>query len=416
MSLLFYNLFLFVYESSIRIAALFNQKARKWVEGRRDILNVIKSTLPHHEERIWMHCSSLGEFEQGRPLLEELKKQYPKYKIVLTFFSPSGYEVRKDYELADYVFYLPMDGFRASSKFIRLVNPALAVFVKYEFWYYYLKCLDKSSIPTILIAASFRKDQHFFKWYGGLFRLMLTFFDYLFVVDDASQRLLAGTGITNQVIVAGDTRYDRVVEIAKAAKMFPLIEQFMGSTKLLIAGSTWPDDEHLLMQCMDVLPSDWKVVIAPHEVDEAHIQQISALFPKDAVRYSQLDQNSAASRRILVIDNIGMLASCYHYGSVAYIGGGFQKGGIHNTLEPAVFGLPVIFGPVYRKFIEANLLVDHQFAFPISNASECRKVLEELPAEPSRLSALQFAIRLYVKKNIGATGRIIDRINSERFL
>ena len=412
---LLYNLFLFIYELAIRIASLFNDKARKWVHGRRDILNVIKTVLPHDEKRIWVHCSSLGEFEQGRPLIEALKQQYPGYKILVTFFSPSGYEVRKDYELADYVFYLPMDGFRTSSKFVKAVNPSLAVFVKYEFWYYYLKCLHKSSIPTVLIAAVFRPDQHFFKWYGGMFRRMLTFFSHLFVVDDNSRKLLSGIGLKD-ITVAGDTRYDRVVEIAKNAAHYPVLEQFKGEGKLLVAGSTWPDDEKVLHEALSALPENWKMVIAPHEVDKAHIDQIMGLFANDAVRYSQLFPGTAISQKVLIIDNIGMLASMYHYGSIAFVGGGFQKGGIHNTLEPAVFGLPVIFGPVYKKFIEANLLVEHHFAFSVMNGAECVQVLGKLMGDSSRLSSLQFAMRVYVKQNIGATERIFQVIKSEDIL
>jgi 3-deoxy-D-manno-octulosonic-acid transferase len=411
-----YNIFLFLYVAAIRIAFLFNAKARKWIRGRRDIIQVIKSTLPHNEERIWIHCSSLGEFEQGRPLIDSIKKTQPQKKIVLTFFSPSGYEVRKDYEHADYVFYLPMDGYKTSTRFLRAVNPTLAIFVKYEFWYHYLRCLRKSNIPTIIIAAAFRPSQPFFHKYGSFFRKMLRSFTYFFVQDQASKDLLATVGYTDNVIVAGDTRYDRVAEIAASAPKMPEIEAFVGTSKILIAGSTWGEDEKLLATCLSRLPEDWKMIIAPHEVDQAHIQQVKELFSWDGMLYSELQDKPAEGKRVLIIDNIGLLSSLYQYGEFAYVGGGFQKGGIHNVLEPAVFGLPVIFGPIYQKFVEANLLVSKGFAFSVKDADEAQTLLSNMIPDKPLLASLHEKIKTFVSEQRGATERILSTIDKAGLL
>lgn len=408
MQLLLYNLFLFLYRTSIRIASLFDSKARLWVEGRRDLLQTIKTSLPHDEKRIWIHCASLGEFEQGRPLIEALKRDYPGYKILLTFFSPSGYTLRKNYDLADYVFYLPMDGRLRSSRFVKIVNPSLAIFVKYEFWYYYICNLERNGVPTVLISGAFRGGQPFFKWYGGLFRKMLRKISFFFVQDIASAELLRSIDISDNVVVAGDTRYDRVYEIAQLAQSFPLIEQWQADAKLLIAGSTWPGDERVLFEVLSQMPANWKVILAPHEIDQGHIEEIRHLFGGQVVLYSQLTEKmDARGKEVLIIDNIGMLSSIFKYGSIAYIGGGFQKGGIHNTLEPAVFGLPVLFGPVYEKFVEARQLVDNGFAYPVQNAAECATILRDLASDERRLHNMHRDIQAYTQQHVGATGKIV---------
>ncbi len=413
MQLFLYNIFLLLFAVGIRIAALFNAKAALWLKGRKGILDKIKNDLAAKDEkRIWIHCSSLGEFEQGRPLIEAIKKQYPSYKIVLTFFSPSGYEVRKNYEGADYILYLPMDGASNARRFVELVNPALTIFVKYEFWYHYLNRLKKNNVPTVIISATFRKSQTFFQWYGGLFRKMLHCFDYLFVQDDESKRLLAAIGITNNVLVSGDTRYDRVAEISKTVKPLPLIEKFKGNGHLLIAGSTWPADERLLMEVINTLPPNWKLVIAPHEIDREHITAIDNSHASMAVLYSELEKEPVGYK-VLIIDNIGMLSSLYSYGELAYIGGGFQKGGIHNVLEPAVFGLPVFFGPTYDKFIEAKALVSHQYAMPVRNAVDFNNLLQQLTQDNILRTSLQKSIRQYVSTQTGATARIMEILTAQ---
>lgn len=419
--LLLYNLFLFLYKVSIRLFSLVNDKAKRWISGRKDILQTIKTTLPHDVERIWVHCASVGEFEQARPLIERLKAENAKAKIILTFFSPSGYELRKNYEYADYVFYLPLDGRKRSARFIKMINPSLAIFVKYEFWYYYICNLERNNIPLVLISGTFRETQPFFKWYGGLFREMLHKFSFFFLQDEASKKLLNGIGINN-AIVTGDTRYDRVFEIAQQAKAFPLIESWKGQSKLLIAGSTWPDDESLLKECLSVLPEDWKMVVAPHEIDAKHLAEIERLLGNDAAFYSRLMEDNAMNRsltvggRVLVIDNIGMLSSIFRYGEIAYIGGGFQKGGIHNTLEPAVFGLPVLFGPIYEKFVEARELVQRGFAFPVNNAEECRHILSELISNEKDRITKSEALKQFVQSQIGATESILHSLVSNSYL
>jgi 3-deoxy-D-manno-octulosonic-acid transferase len=377
----------------------------------------MSKALPPGEKRIWVHCSSLGEFEQGRPLIESLKEKYPHYKIVISFFSPSGYEVRKDYAYADYVCYLPMDGKKNAAQFIELVNPALAVFVKYEFWYYYLEELHLRKIPTIIIAAAFRKGQAFFEWYGKLFRSLLDCFSWIFVQDEQSGKLLRRIGFERNVSVSGDTRYDRVAAIASKKMVIPVAAKFKGSGKLIIAGSTWPDDEKILKECMGDLPAGWKVIIAPHEIDAAHIQSIQMLFDHDAALYSLLQQNeNDFAKKVLIIDNIGLLSGLFSYGDIAFIGGGFQKGGIHNILEPAVFGLPVIFGPVYEKFVEAGRLVELKYVFPVHNTEECKKILQELITDEDYRAGIHRSLKTFMKENTGATQAILALIERESWL
>ena len=414
MTKLLYNIFLLLYGLSIRIYSLADSKAKKWLSGRQNWQAKYKAALPPGEKRIWIHCSSLGEYEQGRPLIEALREQYPQYKIVLTFFSPSGYEACKKTTAVDHILYLPMDSKCNAQLFISIVNPALAIFVKYEFWHYYLHCLKAKNIPILLVSAAFRPGQSFFKWYGGFFRRMLRCFTCLFVQDESSKSLLAGIGLTGNVIVAGDTRYDRVAAIAGKIKRFPLVETFAAGHNILIAGSTWPDDEALLKDCLPSLPANWKLIIAPHEIDDAHIQKIRKQFD-EPVLYSTLNGTNNTGK-VLVIDNIGMLSSLYIYGTIAYIGGGFQKGGIHNILEPAVFGLPVIFGPVYEKFVEARRLVALKYAFPVRDSAQARNVLEKLVNDDNYRNRLHNELQTFMRHSIGATATITAAIANEGWL
>ena len=410
-----YNIFLVLYALGIRVTSLFNEKARKWLRGRKDIFRQLADAMQgKDEQRIWVHCASLGEFEQGRPVIEAIKTQYPSYKIVLTFFSPSGYEIRKDYDGADYVFYLPMDGAGNAKRFIELVNPSLAIFVKYEFWYHYLNQLKKQDVPTMLISAAFRSSQPFFKGYGGLFRKILKSFACIFVQDENSKQLLADIGITTNVAISGDTRYDRVVQIAENARHYDLIERFKGDSKLLIAGSTWPEDEMVLREALHILPDDWKMIIAPHEIDDKHIQQLDEMFQDTNTIYSQLP-TTHTGHRVLIIDNIGMLSSLYRYGDIAFVGGGFQKGGIHNVLEPAVFGLPVFFGPQYDKFVEAKALVSRLYAFPISKKEHFNSLLRKLMEDDKRRLSMHKTIQAYIAGQAGATAKIMS-VLGDKFL
>jgi len=407
MPLFLYNIFLFLYTLGIKAYSKVNAKAHQWIKGREHWQQKLNALKPN-EKRIWIHCSSLGEFEQGRPVIELIKKNYPQYKIVLTFFSPSGYEACKNYQHADYIYYLPMDGKETARRFVTAVDPSLVLFVKYEFWYYYLAQLKAQNIPTFLISAAFREGQSFFKWYGSLFREMLQCFTYLFVQDWKSKTLLQTIGLTNNVIVAGDTRYDRVSAIAEHLKEIPEAANFKNGCHVLIAGSTWPEDEQVIYQCLPCLPETWKLILAPHEIHEEHIQKIEERFGEMSCRFSTFNDDPGNKyKKVLIIDNIGMLSSLYAYGSVAFVGGGFQKGGIHNILEPAVFGLPILFGPNYQKFVEAVKLVSLEFAFPVKDVDDCACVLNKFVLERDYRLKMHKDIKSFMQQSIGAT-KIIE--------
>lgn len=400
-----YNLFIRVYAAIIFIASFFNQKARQYINGRKHWRGLLKSVLNQSDKhRIWIHCASLGEFEQARNLIEKIKQEISSAKIVLTFSSPSGFEIRKDYEFADYVFYLPVDTKNNAKDFIDLISPKLAVFVKYEFWHYYLHTLKKREIETILISASFRNEQTFFKWYGNFFRQMLQCFTMIFVQDDESKKLLGSIGLSENVLITGDTRYDRVYTIAQNKKQLPLIENFLQGNPALIVGSSWPGDEKMIKESFTTLPGNWKLIIAPHEISRTG--EVKKFFP-GAVVYSQLEQiQNFHQYKVLIINNIGLLSSLYAYGKIAFIGGGFQKGGIHNVLEPAVFGLPVVFGPVYIKFVEAATLVNKQLCFPVNNDNECKNIFTRLSTNENYYQTLHQSLLQFVQQNIGATNKV----------
>jgi 3-deoxy-D-manno-octulosonic-acid transferase len=360
-----------------------------------------------------MHCASLGEFEQGRPVLEALKAKHPDCAIILSFFSPSGYEVRKSYAGADAVCYLPMDGPRNARRFLDIIRPDMVLFVKYEFWHYFLKELYMRQIPAMLVSGAFRESQPFFRWWGGFFRKILCRFSIITVQDAQSLHLLQHIGLENNVYLTGDTRYDRVVKIAAEARELPLIAAFKKEHKLIIAGSTWPEDERMLQAALKSIPAGWKLVVAPHEIHPSHLKRIRVLFGKACVFYSGLPEGIDAN--VLVIDNIGMLSALYRYGEIACIGGGYNTGGIHNVLEPAVFGLPVIMGPVYEKFGEAVQLAKNGFAFPAVDAASYADALRSLTADPAGLAAMQNLIRNYIKHQTGATAKILALLDSARW-
>lgn len=416
MGVLFYNIFLFLFKAGIPIAALFNKKAKKWLQGRKDIFKKLEAAIGANDKIIWMHCASLGEFEQGRPLLEKIHSQYPGYKILLTFFSPSGYEIRKNYPGADWIFYLPMDGPGNARWFLEIVHPTLVIFVKYEFWYYYLKKIKYRNIPLLLVSALFWEKMSFFKWYGAMQRKMLSRFDHLFVQDETSKRLIDEIGLASITSISGDTRFDRVIDIAKNAEPIPAIEKFAGTGKVIIAGSTWAEDEEVLKKVMEEIKHPpFKLIIAPHEIDEKHIESIKTLFP-EAVRLSQVTPAVKLQlARVLIIDNIGLLSRLYKYAYITYIGGGFGKG-IHNTLEAAVYGKPVLFGPVYHKFKEAADLISNKGAISVNNAEECIAAVQQL------LNDLQLRVdycnnsRNYVYTSKGATEKVISFIEERKLL
>lgn len=404
---IFYNIGIYAYTFAIRLAAPFHEKAALWVKGRKGIRGKILS-LPRGKERlIWFHAASLGEFEQGRPVMEALKQANPDLKILLTFFSPSGYEIRKNYAGADYIFYLPSDTPRNASCFIHHFRPDAAVFIKYEFWYNYLKELHQHQIPTYLISAIFRREQPFFKRWGTLHRRMLGFFTRLFVQDEESVALLTSLGIQN-IQQTGDTRFDRVEQIAKAAQDIEKVERFCNGQPAVVCGSTWPPDEELLFDYINTDKSGYKWILAPHEIGETHIKSILEKCRKRAVRYSILS-TSPETYDVLIIDCIGLLSAVYRYGKIAYIGGGFGAG-IHNTLEAAVYGIPVIFGPKYQKFKEAVQLIRQGGAFSIHNARELQEVLGSLIQHPSIAETAGQHARAYVESQLGATQVILKTL------
>lgn len=403
------------------VAAIFNPKAKKWVAGRKHIFNKLKLAIPEGEKIIWVHCASLGEFEQGRPVIEKIrsasKDENNRCRVLLTFFSPSGYEVRKDYKGADWVFYLPLDGPRNARRFLEIVRPSLAIFVKYEFWYYYLKKTMYRDIPLLLISALFRKEMSFFRWYGSLQRKMLSRFDHLFVQNEASRKLLDEIGLGDITSVSGDTRFDRVMAIAEKFEPIPLIEQFTGTRKLIVAGSTWKEDEELLKEALPFFTSqNFKLIIAPHEISEKNISSLLDVFP-GSIRYSGLVKDPGlAAAPCLVIDNIGMLSKLYNYAFCCYVGGGFTRSGIHNVLEAAVYYKPVVFGPNYQKFREAFDLVAAGAAFSVSKKEELTDRLRALTDENELYSKACEKAGNYVKGNAGATQRILNFIQEKRLL
>jgi 3-deoxy-D-manno-octulosonic-acid transferase len=402
-----YNLAIHAYYLLIRFASLFNSKARIWVKGRENQFDRMAEALKNKEEIAWFHAASLGEFEQGRPVMEAFRKEYPSIKILLTFFSPSGYEIRKNYEGADYIYYLPIDTRKNAARFIRLVNPMMVVFVKYEFWFNYIRILHQKQVPLFIISAIFRKEQHFFQWYGGWFRKMLNKFTFFFVQNDESLGLLKSIGI-ERVMKSGDTRFDRVKEIASNKKSFPLIEKFAAGYKVLLAGSSWPPDEAIIQK----LPEDKarKIIIAPHEIHEEHIAAIENRLGKEkTLRYSKADETSILTAEILIVDGMGFLSSLYQYCDVAYIGGGFGKA-IHNILEAVTFGKPVIFGPTYHKFKEAVDLIELGGAFTVKNEQEFISIFGKLNNDREFYDRASAECKAYAEENCGATESILRKV------
>lgn len=410
-----YTLFLSVFHAGIRLAALFHDKARLWVAGRRDWRRRIRAGFQKTGRVLWVHVASLGEFEQGRPLIEDFRARFSGWQIVLTFFSPSGYEIRKNYPHADFIAYLPLDTRRNARDFLDLIRPDAAVFVKYEFWAHYLLELKRRRTPVLLISALFREKQPFFHWWGGFWRQMLGAFTHIFVQNEASATLLQGIGVEN-VTVAGDTRVDRVLRLAEQAPENEVVRAFAGDgSPLFIAGSAWPADEAVFLPVLQRPEfQHYKVIIAPHEPSESHLRQLETRLAAGpfsdrtqpvSVRYSQAG-DSPARARFLLIDNIGMLNTLYRYGTVAWIGGGFGRG-IHNTLEPAAWGLPVLFGPKYEKFEEARQLVARGGAFAVRDETDLAGVLARLGEETFYRNAVD-AVKGYLEESRGATGWIIE--------
>ena len=389
------------------VSRISDGKIRLFYRGRLHIFEKIESCLSGYQgETIWMHCASLGEFEQGRPVLETFRAKNPEVRIVLTFFSPSGYEVQKNYKGVDFVFYLPLDTYKNASRFVDLVAPCKVFFVKYEFWMNYLRVLEERNIPVYLFSALFREDQVFFKGYGFPFRKALKSFRHIFVQDSKSAELLLKIGY-QKISVTGDTRFDRVNRIAIQAKRFPEIERFIGDSFCVVAGSTWVHDEILLMKFINECAFPIKYIIAPHEINAQNLERLSQGILKPLVFYSGIEKSPIEECQVLIIDNVGMLSSLYRYGKVAYVGGGFGKEGIHNCLEPAVFGIPVLFGPNYAKYREAVGLVSCGGGFPIHEYKDLSARLKTFYSQPEdrvKTGALSAA---FIQSELGATEQIL---------
>jgi 3-deoxy-D-manno-octulosonic-acid transferase len=406
-----------IYGTGILIASFFNEKAKKWVDGRKNIFHTIKNSIADKKEnRIWFHCASLGEFEQGKPIIESIKNNYPEYKIVITFFSPSGYEVRKNDAIADYVFYLPLDSPQNAKTFLDLINPSMSFFVKYDFWHFYIREMKKRKIPVYFISANFRSSQIFFQWYGSFFDKMLRRVSHLFVQNQQSLELLYKNSIPH-VTVSGDTRFDSVYQNSINTKTFPEVEKFCGGKKIFVAGSTWQADEKIIAEFINQSSDDFNFIIAPHEINEGRIFTFMNSICKKSVRYSELIQSTETNAQVLIIDNIGMLSSLYKYADFAYIGGAFGKG-LHNVLEAVVFGKPIIFGPNYHKFPEAKELIRNKTAFSISSAKELQSKIQELISSPEENEKIKISSMKYIEKNKGAAGIVMNylKINFEEKL
>ena len=413
MGTFFYTIFLNLYVTGIKVLSIWNPKARLWINGRKksSFINVKNNT---DTKTVWMHCASLGEFEQGRPVIENIKNQYRQVKIVLSFFSPSGYEIQKNYTGADTVIYLPIDSKANAKKMIAAINPSLVLWVKYEYWFYYLEELKQQNIPLLLVSGIFRNSQPFFKWYGTAWQKALACFTHFFVQDKASQNLLTSIGINKNVTVSGDTRFDRVIEIAGKFEHIPLMKEYCGESKVIVAGSTWEEDEEELIHYVKANPQI-KFIIAPHEIDADNLKDVQKKFA-GSIFYSTLLNTQSLSSNVLIIDNVGMLSRLYHYADITYVGGGFGDEGVHNVLEAAVYGKPVIYGPEFEKFKEAIELTDCNGGFSIDNALELEKVFEELWQNEQLLKTAGEAAKNYVYSNSGATKKIMGYIQENRLL
>ena len=407
-----YSLIIHLYAFFIELISPFHKKARLMRLGQWKTNGILREKIDRNAKYIWFHASSLGEFEQGRPLIEKIKAEHPEYKILLTFFSPSGYEVRKNYGGADVVCYLPFDTPYRVKKFLDLSKPVMAIFIKYEFWDNYLSELKRRNIPVYIVSAIFRKEQLFFKWYGGMYRKVLSYFTHIFVQDDASRELLSKYGVTN-VSVFGDTRFDRVQDVYKNTKQIPMVELFVNNNRsdnqlTMVAGSSWQQDEEVYLNYFNEHP-ELKLIIAPHEIHKDHLMHIESMLKRPSIRLSEATEKDIKGKSCLIVDSFGLLSSIYRYGDLAYIGGGFGAG-IHNVLEAAVYGMPVIFGPKYQKFKEARDLLQVGGAFSITDEKTFESKMEELSTYRDLLEAAGAAAGDFVKSNIGATNRIIASI------
>ena len=404
-----YNIAIYIYLIGVAIASCFNKKVKKMWAGERQAIKVLREKVDPNARYIWFHAASLGEFEQGRPLMEYLRKTHPEYKILLTFFSPSGYEVRKNYEGADIICYLPLDTIRNARRFLRAIKPVMAFFIKYEFWYNYLHILQHRGVPTYSVSSIFRPDQIFFQWYGKGYGRVLKCFTHFFVQNIESKNLLAKLDI-HDVEVVGDTRFDRVLQIKEASKQLPIVEEFTENTsKVFIAGSSWLPDEEVFLKYFN-LHKDWKLIVAPHVIGEDHLAQIFELLKgRRVVRYTEATEENVKDAEVLIIDCFGLLSSIYHYGTISYVGGGFGVG-IHNVLEAAVWDIPVIFGPNNKRFQEAQGLIMAGGGFEINDYQSFRDLMMRFETDEMFLQTSKKHAGEFVKGRAGATEKIMGSL------
>ncbi len=421
-----YNLIIYIYQLGVIITSLFNEKVRKMWRGERDAIRILKEKVDPNAQYVWFHAASLGEFEQGRPLIEQLRQDHPEYKILLTFFSPSGYEVRKNYAGADIICYLPLDTITNARRFLRTIRPVMAFFIKYEFWYNYLHILKHRGVPVYSVSSIFRPGQIFFRWYGRQYSHVLKCFTHFFVQNEISKELLGTIGITN-VSIVGDTRFDRVLQIKAAAKQLPIVEAFLSqpksgaaesgsaeAPKVFVAGSSWPPDEDIFIPFFNE-HRDWKLIIAPHVIGEEHLKQIeSKLAGRKVARYSSLEDPGNPeipdNLEVLIIDCFGLLSSIYHYADVTYVGGGFGVG-IHNTLEAAVWDVPVIFGPNNERFQEAQGLKACGGGYEITGADDFRRIMQRFIDTPQTITESGCQSGAFVQQMTGATKKVLSAVD-----
>ena len=405
-----YHLIIYIYQLGVMVCSLFSEKVRKMWRGEREAVRIIREKMDPQAQYVWFHAASLGEFEQGRPLMEQLRRDHPEYKILLTFFSPSGYEVRKNYEGADIITYLPLDTVTNARRFLRTIRPVMAFFIKYEFWFNYLHILKHRGVPVYSVSSIFRPEQVFFKWYGRQYGRVLKCFTRFYVQNEVSRQLLQKIGI-DRVTVVGDTRFDRVQQIQQQAKVLPIVEAF-STGNVFVAGSSWQPDEDIFIPYFNSC-DDWKMIIAPHVIGEDHLRQIEQKLQGKVVRYTQATPEKAAQADVLIIDCFGLLSSIYRYGTVAYVGGGFGVG-IHNVLEAAVWGVPVFFGPNNQRFQEAQELKASGGGLEIGGNDDFVRLMDGFMAHPQHIQEAGRAAGGYVGSRVGATRKILSDLGLSR--
>ncbi|CAM3536603.1 kdtA protein [Flavobacterium saliperosum S13] len=404
-----YNLVVQLTGFLLKIVALFSPKIKMFVDGRKSVFDTLSQKISASDKTIWFHAASLGEYEQGLPVMEQIKEHYPNHKIVVTFFSPSGYEVRKNNTVADATVYLPLDTKNNAQQFLKLTHPELAFFIKYEFWPNYLNELKKQNIKTNLISGIFREKQSFFKWYGGFYRDALKNFNYFFVQNERSKKLLQSIGFNN-VKISGDTRFDRVVSILERDNALDFIAQFKNNTLTIVIGSSWPKDEELLLNYINQADANVKFIIAPHNIKPEQIQELKKKITKKTVLYSEKENQELAEYQVFIIDTIGILTKIYSYADIAYVGGGFGNPGVHNILEPATFGIPIVIGPNYSHFAEATALVNMEGCISIANQNELHQAFDLLVQNEDERYEKGHICSTFVQMNKGATKTILNHI------